>query len=111
MSKYSFKKSTEKYQPTPPIENGVHAAAVVQVADIGLQPAFDRDKDPEDQLAVAEGSVVQNLIQLYAALGGGWQIRLNNNAVERLPAIDPSVEAVPLPEPTAPSQSPPVQGP
>ncbi|MCE5267066.1 MAG: efflux transporter outer membrane subunit [Planctomycetaceae bacterium] len=30
----------------------------------------------EDQLAVAEGSVAQFLIQLYRALGGGWEIRL-----------------------------------
>jgi NodT family efflux transporter outer membrane factor (OMF) lipoprotein len=30
----------------------------------------------EDQLAVAEGTVVQSLVQIYKALGGGWQIRL-----------------------------------
>ena len=26
----------------------------------------------EDQLAVSEGQVIQNLISLYTALGGGW---------------------------------------
>ena len=31
----------------------------------------------QDQLAIVEGSVAQNLIQLYRSLGGGWQIRLN----------------------------------
>jgi NodT family efflux transporter outer membrane factor (OMF) lipoprotein len=30
----------------------------------------------QDQLAVAQGSVASNLVQLYRALGGGWQIRL-----------------------------------
>lgn len=30
----------------------------------------------QDQLAVAQGSVDQYLIQLYRSLGGGWQIRL-----------------------------------
>ena len=53
MNKFSFKKSAEKFQPTLSIEDGVHAAIVIQVADIGLQLPFDRDKDPEEQLAVA----------------------------------------------------------
>ena len=53
MSKFTFKKSAEKFQPTLSIEDGVHVAVVVQVADVGLQLPFDRDKDPEAQLAVA----------------------------------------------------------
>lgn len=32
-----------------------------------------------DQLAVDEGEVIQNLIQLYAALGGGWDPDVINN--------------------------------
>jgi NodT family efflux transporter outer membrane factor (OMF) lipoprotein len=32
----------------------------------------------QDALAVAQGLVVQSLIQLYKALGGGWQIRLSD---------------------------------
>jgi len=31
----------------------------------------------QDQLAVVEGSVALNLIRLYRALGGGWQIRFD----------------------------------
>jgi outer membrane protein TolC len=27
----------------------------------------------EDELAVSEGQVIQNLIALYSALGGGWE--------------------------------------
>ena len=58
----------------------------------------------QDQLALAEGSVVQNMIQLYAALGGGWQIRLGNLVVERLPEIQQPAEAILAPDPTTPPQ-------
>jgi outer membrane protein TolC len=34
----------------------------------------------QNQLAVAQGAVVQSLVQLYKAIGGGWQIRLDNAA-------------------------------
>jgi hypothetical protein len=53
MSKFTFKKTVEKPQHAPPIEEGVHTAVVVQVADIGLQLPFDRDRDPEEQMGVA----------------------------------------------------------
>ena len=53
MSKFTFKKSAENFQPTLSIEDGVHVAVVVQVAAIGLQLPFDRDKGTEEQLAVA----------------------------------------------------------
>ena len=33
----------------------------------------------EDQLAVAQGAVANNLVLLYKALGGGWQFRLEEN--------------------------------
>jgi len=52
MSRFSFKKSAAKPQPTLTIKDGVYAAAVVQVAHIGLQQPFDKDKDPEEQMAV-----------------------------------------------------------
>jgi NodT family efflux transporter outer membrane factor (OMF) lipoprotein len=60
----------------------------------------------QDQLAIAQGSIAQNLIQLYKALGGGWQIRLNNAAPQPLAAPGQPAEAVPAPEPAAPSQPP-----
>jgi outer membrane protein TolC len=43
----------------------------------------------QDQLAVAQGSVAQNLIQLYRSLGGGWQIRFNPPMLQRLPPPGP----------------------
>ena len=67
----------------------------------------------QDQLAVAEGSVAQNLIQLYRALGGGWQVRLSNptpiptaEEEEEVPA--PSAEPA---EPVRPPLSPAVEQP
>ncbi len=61
----------------------------------------------EDQLAVAEGSVAQNLIQLYKALGGGWQIRLGSQAPQPLPAANQPETPAPAPTPTpAPAPAP-----
>ena len=31
--------------------------------------------DDQDELAQAQGDIITNLIQLYKALGGGWEIR------------------------------------
>lgn len=53
MSRFTFKKSADNSQPTLTIQEGIYAAVVVQAAHIGLQRPFDRDKDPEEQLAVA----------------------------------------------------------
>jgi outer membrane protein TolC len=52
----------------------------------------------QDQLAVAEGAVATNLIQLYRALGGGWQIRLGGQNPALMPNAAPR-EAVPAPAP------------
>ena len=49
----------------------------------------------QDQLAVSEGSVVQNLVQIYKALGGGWQIRQDNSAQQTPPAIAQPTELAP----------------
>ncbi len=52
----------------------------------------------QDQLAVAEGAVAANLIQLYRALGGGWQIRLGGFVPPPTPVPQGPV-AAPAPEP------------
>jgi NodT family efflux transporter outer membrane factor (OMF) lipoprotein len=73
----------------------------------------------EDTLAQAEGEIVTGLIQVYRALGGGWQIRLTGcnlqlappgprppiwqppktpEAVEKPPATNDNNPIVPLPE-------------
>ncbi len=68
----------------------------------------------QDQLAVAEGAVAQNLIELYRALGGGWQIRLN--APTPLPPVaagQPGQPAQPAQpgQPAQPTQAAPPQDP
>lgn len=57
----------------------------------------------QDQLAVAQGAVAQNLIQLYKALGGGWQIRLTNPLLELPADADQPTEAVPAPRANPPA--------
>lgn len=39
----------------------------------------------QDQLAVAEGSVASNLVEVYRSLGGGWQVRSTSDPVELVP--------------------------
>ena len=47
---------------------------------------LNADADQQDLLASTQGSVATNLVQVYLALGGGWQIRDNKDPVELLPA-------------------------
>jgi outer membrane protein TolC len=42
-------------------------------------------RQQEDVLASTEGSVTTNLVQVYKALGGGWQIRDSRDPVDLLP--------------------------
>lgn len=64
----------------------------------------------QDAAAQAEGNVALNLILLYRALGGGWQIRLQNDpdsAAFCFPA-DPYDFSLPvIPRPVAPQPGPP----
>lgn len=58
----------------------------------------------QDQLAVAKGSVAQHMIQLYRALGGGWQVRLSGVRLPPVAPVEQLIERVPMPDP---AQSPP----
>ena len=51
----------------------------------------------QDQLAVTQGNVVQSMVQIYKALGGGWQIRLNS--VNNQMAMAESSGTTPIPAP------------
>jgi NodT family efflux transporter outer membrane factor (OMF) lipoprotein len=37
----------------------------------------------QDNLAIAQGNIALNLINVYRALGGGWELRMNGEAVVR----------------------------
>jgi NodT family efflux transporter outer membrane factor (OMF) lipoprotein len=50
--------------------------------------------------AQARGQIAIGLVQVYRALGGGWEIRLGENAVSRLPQPTPAaVENASIPTP------------
>jgi outer membrane protein TolC len=52
----------------------------------------------QDALAVAEGAIASSLVAVYRALGGGWQLRMNE-----LPPMTPTtVEDIPPPPPPTP---------
>ncbi len=50
----------------------------------------------QDSLAVSEAEIALNLIAVYKALGGGWQIRFGSNLI---PPIDAAVEGDLPPQP------------
>ncbi|QDU57027.1 efflux transporter outer membrane subunit [Aeoliella mucimassa] len=52
----------------------------------------------QDSLAVAEGQIASNLVEIYRALGGGWEIRLNPTMnMATAPIVVPGpVENVPV---------------
>ncbi len=52
MKSFQFKKSTAITCNTSTIDESVHSAVIIQVANIGLQRAFDKDAEPEPMLAV-----------------------------------------------------------
>ena len=98
--------------------------AAVAAADTGLQVFEKKQADAnrlytlyntrlqeQDNLAVVQGNVALNLISVYRALGGGWQIRRTGCAPapvdalsphpKVLPAVDEAV--VPAPKPNSPA--------
>jgi NodT family efflux transporter outer membrane factor (OMF) lipoprotein len=58
----------------------------------------------QDVLTQAQGEIATGLIQVYRALGGGWQIRINGCEITPLPATNqptphPPTEDLPVPNP------------
>jgi NodT family efflux transporter outer membrane factor (OMF) lipoprotein len=71
----------------------------------------------QDAAAQAQGNIALNLILLYRALGGGWQIRLNDgdgehphDGIELLPPPQAAPEPVPPPRKTAPLEPASIRG-
>ena len=58
----------------------------------------------QDQLAVASGNIALNLVNVYRALGGGWELRLQKEQLERQAAHHHAGApiAVPMEAPAAP---------
>jgi NodT family efflux transporter outer membrane factor (OMF) lipoprotein len=60
----------------------------------------------QERLAAARGNAAQSLVDLYRALGGGWEIRLDPSAGRALthelpvgPPVPPAPETLPAPRP------------
>jgi outer membrane protein TolC len=63
----------------------------------------------QDNLAVAQGNIALNLINVYRYLGGGWELRyekegckevpMNDGAVPGVPPVAPGAELLPAPKP------------
>jgi NodT family efflux transporter outer membrane factor (OMF) lipoprotein len=54
----------------------------------------------QDQLAVAQGNIALSLINVYRAIGGGWQIRTEKDNHQPGPAEVPAAEELPAPQPS-----------
>jgi NodT family efflux transporter outer membrane factor (OMF) lipoprotein len=57
--------------------------------------------DQEDELAIAEGQIALSLVDLYRALGGGWEMRLHDGTTSR-----PAGPAATRPATTLPAHTP-----
>ena len=87
--------------------------SLYNAGDAGLDRVFVIQSflvQQEDAAAESQGDVAKNLIAVYRALGGGWQIRLGTGAVGvvRLPNAEPPapVEATTPDEAAAPAPMP-----
>ncbi len=57
----------------------------------------------QDQLAVAAGNIALNLVNVYRALGGGWELRLHEaHGQPAPPPAEPSLPAPLVHEPNSP---------
>jgi NodT family efflux transporter outer membrane factor (OMF) lipoprotein len=59
----------------------------------------------QDQLAVAQGNIALNLISVYRALGGGWELRLQIDGYCGAPLPNQAPAPVPAAGPPAPGPS------
>jgi outer membrane protein TolC len=51
-----------------------------------LITTLNANQQQQDLLTATQGSVATSLVQVYKALGGGWEIRNDRDPVELLPA-------------------------
>ena len=74
-------------------------------ADVNRLFTLENSKlQQQDQLAVAQGSIALNLINVYRALGGGWELRLQGDGLCGAPITNTTTHPVP-------SGGPPAHGP
>lgn len=100
------------------VKNAREAVRVTQVkyreGEIDFNRVFTVEQlltGQQDQLAVAQGDLANSVVQLYRAVGGGWELRLDPEMKRplRLPAPSESLleqdgESLPLPALTPPQE-------
>ena len=78
--------------------------------DVSFQRVLDSQRSllvSQDLMARSQADVALNLISLYRALGGGWQlppVAMTAEEVIPLPAAEPGVPELPVPDQTLPAQ-------
>jgi hypothetical protein len=55
----------------------------------------------QDQLSIAQGNIALNLINVYRALGGGWELRLQSDRLSGAPITNTTTHPVPSGPPSA----------
>jgi cell division septation protein DedD len=90
-------KAKRQYETGAGANKDLTTYAVIQQNLVNQQNAY----------AQAQGSIAQGLIQIYRALGGGWEIRFAGPmAPPMAPVALPPVEPVPAPQGQAPAPAP-----
>jgi NodT family efflux transporter outer membrane factor (OMF) lipoprotein len=75
-------------------------------ADVNRLFTLENSKlQAQDQLAVAQGNIALNLIGVYRALGGGWELRLQIDGYCGVPLPNQAPPPVPAAGPPAPAPS------
>jgi NodT family efflux transporter outer membrane factor (OMF) lipoprotein len=95
-SAYSAKRVTDYYRTNwkaGALPGGVDDSAFYNT----LFTTINFKVQQEDSAAQAQGNIALNLILLYRAMGGGWQIRLNENCVPNSGSA-PASETLRMPE-------------
>jgi len=79
----SYKRATEASQRAVTVANTQYQNGLVDFNTVitNLQSLVQQ----QDLYSSAQGSVATNLVQVYKALGGGWEIRDNRDPVDFLP--------------------------
>jgi outer membrane protein TolC len=79
---------------------------------IDFTPVFlfeERLAEQQDQLAASQGQIALNLVDLYRAVGGGWQMRLRDapaGPTTRRATTRPAATTIPAPAFTFPATQP-----
>ncbi|MGO9465928.1 MAG: efflux transporter outer membrane subunit [Isosphaeraceae bacterium] len=108
-----FLKSQERADDLAKSVDAAKAATEVGVAQyragtIDFNRVFNLETtlvQQQDQLASAQGDIALNLIAVYRAIGGGWQLRVQNEQHAEMTAGAPAA-ATSAPNPVPPDQAP-----